>query len=299
MSNTKWYPAIAALLLLPVVLPQSKEASKDRANEYFQQGAWEQAATEYQALLTADPQFRQGWFRLGYAEHSLGNFAAAATAYQKAIELGAPPIAHYNLACSYSRQGEQELAVATLEKALNNGYSQQTSLASDPDFASLVNNPRFKELDQKMLLAALPCQHDPRYREFDFWIGEWDVFNTAGQKVGTNSVQQILGSCVLLENWTSASGSQGKSFNTFNRSTGKWQQTWVDDQGTVLELAGNLKGAVLSFEGITRDTAGKETHHRLTFTQIDPNTVRQLWEQSSDKGVTWNSVFDGKYVRKK
>lgn len=293
--------AIWCLITIPAIAQNGEvlDSAKKQAGEHFQKGEWPQAASQYAILVKSDPQFRQGWFRLGFAQHSLGNFAEAATAYQKAIALGAPAIAQYNLACSYARLGQTEQALDMLEQSLNAGFTQQTSLENDPDFASLLANPRFKELNQRVLRAAFPCQYDPRYRQFDFWIGEWEVFNPAGQKVGVNSVQQILGSCVLMENWTSATGSMGKSFNTFNTTTGKWQQTWVDDQGTVLELAGTLNGTILTFEGTTRDTAGATTQHRLSFTFIDANTVRQFWEQSTDNGATWNVAFDGKYLRKK
>lgn len=290
---------IGCLFAIPAVAQNGDmENAKKQAGEHFQQGEWQQAASGYAALVKLDPQFRQGWFRLGFAQHSLGNFSEAATAYQKAIALGAPPIAQYNLACAFARLGKTDSALDMLEQSLNAGFTQQTTLESDTDFASLLDNARFKELNQRMLRAAFPCKYDPRYRQFDFWIGEWEVYNPAGQKVGTNSIQQILGSCVLLENWTSGAGSMGKSFNTFNTSTGTWQQTWVDDQGTVIELAGVLKGKTLTLEGTTRDTAGAITLHRLSFTSVDANTVRQFWEQSTDNGATWNAAFDGKYVRK-
>lgn len=292
--------AIWCVMIFPAMAQNGGglEKAKSQASEHFQKGEWGQAASGYAELVKSEPGFRQGWFRLGFAEHSLGNFSEAAAAYQRAIALGAPPIAQYNLACAFARLGKSDSALDMLDQSLNAGFTQQASLESDPDFASLLNNSRFKELNQRLLRSIFPCKYDPRYRQFDFWIGEWEVFNPAGQKVGTNSVQQILGDCVLLENWTSATGSMGKSFNTFNSSTGKWQQTWVDDKGTVLELAGTLNGNILTFEATVHDTAGVATQHRLSFTSIAPNTVRQFWEQSTDGGATWSVAFDGKYVRK-
>lgn len=144
-----------------------------------------------------------------------------------------------------------------------------------------------------------PCRSRPEYRQFDFWVGEWDVQNPQGQPAGTNSVQLILGDCVLLENWTGARGGQGKSFNVYNAATGKWQQTWVDNSGNVLELAGEYRDGQMRFTGETPGRGGAKTLERLTFTRISADRVRQFWEQSADGGKTWTVAFDGTYIRKK
>jgi hypothetical protein len=57
-----------------------------------------------------------------------------------------------------------------------------------------------------------------------------------GQKAGDSKISLILDSCIVLEEWTSATISQGiryagKSFNTYNSATKQWQQTWVDNVG--------------------------------------------------------------------
>jgi hypothetical protein len=144
-----------------------------------------------------------------------------------------------------------------------------------------------------------PCKSRPEYRQFDFWVGEWDVLNPRGQQAGTNSVQLILGDCVVFENWTSARGSDGKSFNVYNAAKGKWQQTWVDGSGGVLELLGEYRDGAMRFSGETKGGDGKVRLERLTFTKLDGGRVRQFWEQSADGGKTWTVAFDGMYVRKK
>jgi hypothetical protein len=144
-----------------------------------------------------------------------------------------------------------------------------------------------------------PCKSRPEYRQFDFWVGEWDVRNPQGQQAGTNSVQLILGDCVVFENWTGARGGQGKSFNVYNAAKGKWQQTWVDNSGGVLELTGEYRDNQMRFAGETKRSDGKVILERLTFTKLGDGGVRQFWEQSADGGKTWAVVFDGTYVRKK
>lgn len=141
-----------------------------------------------------------------------------------------------------------------------------------------------------------PCSKT-EFRQFDFWLGDWEV-TVGGNAAGTNSIQLILGDCVLLENWTGAKGGAGKSFNLFNAAKGKWQQTWVDNSGNVLELYGEFKNGVMQLTG-ENVTNGKKTLQRITWHPLEKDKVRQHWEQSADDGKTWNTAFDGLYIRKK
>ena len=143
-----------------------------------------------------------------------------------------------------------------------------------------------------------PCAKRPESRQFDFWVGEWEVRNPKGQLAGTNSVQLILGDCVIAENWTGARGNSGKSFNFYDAGTGKWHQLWVDDRGGVLRLAGEYRDGAMRFEGETPRGDGKKTLERLTFTALPDGRVRQFWEQSVDDGKTWSVAFDGTYTKK-
>ena len=135
------------------------------------------------------------------------------------------------------------------------------------------------------------------HRQFDFWIGDWDVFTPDGNQVGVNHITLILGTCVLLENWKGKSGLEGWSFNVFDRVEKKWHQTWVDDRGTRLDLVGTLVGRNMVLSGTKAAPDGGTIIDRITWEPIDANHVRQLWEQSKDGGKTWAVAFDGKYVR--
>lgn len=145
---------------------------------------------------------------------------------------------------------------------------------------------------------AKPCGAKPEYRQFDFWVGEWDV-QVSGQQAGTNSVQLILGDCVIFENWTGARGMIGKSFNIYDAAKGRWQQTWVDSTGNVLELYGEFKDGAMRLTGEKLGPNGAKIINKLTFFPLEGGRVRQLWESSRDDGKTWNTVFDGLYIRKK
>jgi tetratricopeptide (TPR) repeat protein len=294
----------ARLALLVMVLSFSaalahgqSPSSTQEADALFQSQKWADAARAYEAITKVEATNGRAWYRLGVSLHGLGRYAQAVEAYQKALGINQAPFVMYNLACSYARMNDKEKAFEWLSKALQAGFAQVGLLKTDADLASLRADARFSETLALADKLTRPCSFAPEYKQFDFWVGEWNVQNR-GQQAGTNSVQRILDGCVLLENWTSASGSTGKSFNFYDASTGKWQQTWVDSTGNVLNLNGEYKANALRFTGETRSRTGTRTMHHLTFFNLGPDRVRQLWEQSTDDGKTWNVVWDGTYIRK-
>ncbi len=144
--------------------------------------------------------------------------------------------------------------------------------------------------------AAPNCTTEA-HRQFDFWVGEWEV-TVSGQRAGTNDITNILDGCVLHEHWTGAKGGTGQSFNFYNRQDKKWHQVWVDNKGVVLTFAGEYRDGRLNYTGESIGQDGKVVRHKLTFFKNPDGTVRQLWESSQDGGKSWQTVFDGLYTRK-
>jgi ketosteroid isomerase-like protein len=143
-----------------------------------------------------------------------------------------------------------------------------------------------------------PCQSAPAYRQFDFWIGEWDVHNAQGRPVGESSIQLILGGCVILENWTGRDGFTGKSFNSYNRNTKKWEQVWVDVSGAFRKFAGEFKDGELHYVAHDFDRAGRPILIRMIFQKQGDDRVRQRSEFSADAGATWQPRYDFVYTRR-
>lgn len=144
----------------------------------------------------------------------------------------------------------------------------------------------------------VPCSA-PENRQFDFWIGDWEVTTPDGKPAGTNLVTRELGGCVLHERWKGKGGMSGESFNIYSVATRKWHQTWVDDRGTLLQLDGALTDGAMLLQGPERNLAGKPTLDRITWTPKAGEEVHQVWEQSTDAGRTWSTVFHGVYRRRK
>ena len=104
----------------------------------------------------------------------------------------------------------------------------------------------------------------------------------------------------MQEEWRGASGGTGTSLNIFDAATGRWHQTWVGNDGLLLQLDGGLKGGSMELAGATASANGARTLHRIRWTPFggQPARVRQLWESSTDGGRTWLVAFDGTYTRK-
>jgi hypothetical protein len=135
------------------------------------------------------------------------------------------------------------------------------------------------------------------HRAFDFWIGDWNVYKSSGELAGTNSITRELTGCVIHEHYTTPRGYSGESFNIYDASRKVWHQSWVDSDGLLLLLEGNVRDGKMILQGTTVDGNGKRTKHRITWTPNTDGSVRQFWE-STDASGKWTIAFDGKYVRK-
>jgi len=146
-----------------------------------------------------------------------------------------------------------------------------------------------------------PCKCcSVEYHQFDFWIGEWDVFNPKGVLVGTNKIETIQDSCGLKENWKGQKGGSGTSYNFYDRKTERWNQLWLDNNGGNLQLTGKFSDGSMVLESRELYSEKKKTAYRerITWTGNADGTVRQHWQRTTDDGKTWATVFDGLYKRK-
>jgi hypothetical protein len=144
------------------------------------------------------------------------------------------------------------------------------------------------------LVAQQPHGSHPEQRHFDFWVGTWDVEDKDGHRLGRNRIEPLLGGAVLQENWEGEKGGRGTSLNAWLPGKKVWRQTWVDDQGGVLDLEGGLKEGRMVMEGGT-----EAQRDRISWTPLPDGRVLQLWEQSKDGGRTWTRSFEGYYRKAK
>jgi len=135
------------------------------------------------------------------------------------------------------------------------------------------------------------------HRQFDFWLGDWDVVDAKGKPAGRNRIVAVHDGCALQENWAGNGGFTGTSLNAYDAERKAWHQTWVDNNGGVLQLDGNVVDGRMVLTGESTDE-GRKVLQRIAWQRLPDGRVRQLWESSSDAGATWTVAFDGYYAKR-
>jgi len=232
-------------------------ATPEEAARLFEAREWDKAAAAYQELVTASPRNPVAWLRLASAR---------------------------------AASGETDKAIETLKSWAAAGPILYHAVMAAPELKSLHADPRFSALME----PHKPC-NSPEFRQFDFWLGEWDVTAPATPGSGSRSrITRINGGCTILEQYTTPLGYEGTSLNFYDAQRKLWHQTWIDNQGGALYLEGALKGNSM----VLSTTAGKDSIQRITWTPLDDGRVRQHWEATEDAGKTWATVFDGYYAKR-
>jgi hypothetical protein len=147
-----------------------------------------------------------------------------------------------------------------------------------------------------------PCETDTSYATLDFLLGDWNVY-VEKELIATDHIERILAGCAVMEDWTAASGSQGKGFFYYQKATGLWKYLWVRDNSPKF---GGCKEKVLTerydnggvrFEGKIPAMNNGHYFERTTLTPLPDGSIRQVIEVSQDN-ESWRKLSDVRYVRK-
>lgn len=140
--------------------------------------------------------------------------------------------------------------------------------------------------------GPIPCA-EQAHRQFDFWLGDWDVSDFDNPVVVNAHViiSRILDGCVLLENYQDRTGTKGESFSIYDATSESWHQTWVTNRGRLLLLNGGWRAGGMVLVGEDRTAEGKQRIVRGTWKPIQGG-VRETAVTSLDGGRTWSPWFD-------
>jgi hypothetical protein len=279
--------------------PEGHAQSVEQAEKAYQDGRWAEAASAYAAIVAEDPEQGRAWYRLAVASRHTGELEDAEAALSQAAAAGVPPgfiaVERARLALA---AGDRGAATMVLEQAVASGFSQVSILETDPELESLRSQPAFTAVLEQARRNARPCDYDARFREFDFWIGEWTVRTPGNVPAGENGITREEQGCLLLERWRGVGGGTGTSMNYFDPMAGQWVQNWVGS-GVVIDIRGGLEAGAMRLTGRVHYLANGETWpFRGTWTPLPDGRVRQFFEESRDDGATWVPWFDGYYTRK-
>jgi hypothetical protein len=132
------------------------------------------------------------------------------------------------------------------------------------------------------------------YRQLDFWIGDWDTFESdapEGPSIARARVEPIAQGCAIHELYEQSDGLIGDSILSYDPVRKQWQQTWVTNRGALMVLWGNFQDGALVLEGDVHLSDGRSVMQRITW-QAHAQGVREFALLSKDGGKTWSPAFD-------
>lgn len=163
-------------------------------------------------------------------------------------------------------------------------------------------------------IGGTPACDRPEAREFDFWIGEWDVHNrhraqgsdTTWYETGTASdrVYAAVGGCAIVEHWygkLSFDEIVGFSMRTFDPATEQWTLILLWP-GRNRPVFGTLEGGFRHHRGEfftqAADAEGQPVLSRFTFSDIQRDALRWDAAVSHDSGLTWRDTWIMEFTRR-
>jgi hypothetical protein len=145
------------------------------------------------------------------------------------------------------------------------------------------------------------CESMEGFSDFDFWVGEWNVYSNDEKRalLGSNLITKLHKNCLIMENWTSAQGGQGSSMNYYDPVEGQWRQLWVAGAYSIDYIGGLNEAGAMYLEGkINYYEPGTSQSFRGTWTPNEDGSVRQFFEQLDSQTGGWTEWFDGLYIKK-
>lgn len=145
--------------------------------------------------------------------------------------------------------------------------------------------------------ARAACTSAP-YHQFDFFVGQWNVYDAKGHSVGSDLVEKRLNGCVVYERYTNPDRSVGIGLSGYQAKLGTWHQDFMRDDGLVVLLdgtAGRLAAMVMSGQDFPAD--GSRRLDRGIWV-VHGKVVEETWLVSTDGGKTWKTQFHGFFHRK-
>jgi hypothetical protein len=293
-----------------IVAPAQEPALTDletQASIAYSHQQWDKAEPLYAELAHAHPDNAHLWYRYAMSARSDHHYDVALQAFGEAKRTGTGKglpafVVDYDIATVQAAMGHANEAFATLKSAATGGFAQPDRLEKDMAWNGLRTDARYTPALEQIKRNYAPCRYSPENRQFDFWLGDWDVVTTeGGTPAGTSHIADELNGCVIWENWTSmGSPYAGKSYNMYNTGLKRWEQFWVDNSAGMMFFYGNLKAGVMDFwtDNIPQPD-GTSLKRHLQFFNISPDTVRQFSQKSTDDGKTWTLDYDFTYHRHK
>ena len=162
-------------------------------------------------------------------------------------------------------------------------FALSPCLAASPAFAAV---------------GAPACVANPQGHGLDFWLGHWTISDGEQPSRATSVVSLELGECLVVENWSDATGHRGENLFGYNPDSRTWNGMFADNEGRIhLFDRGTVAAGKGEFFGRSLGPDGKPILNRVSIVRKTSGNIEQTWQKSTDNGATWATVFQGEYSR--
>lgn len=266
-----------------------------RGREAFERGDWAAAAEAYQRALEAGHYFPLVHFRLGFALHVTGRVKEALPHHLAGAQNTHPELrvdCLYNAACAYALLGDKGEALRHLQYAIDAGFKDTEQVRKDTDLESLRGDEAFGEM-----VAGIGTT--PRLMEqLDGFVGTWERKNEDGSFGERLTIARPLKSSAALETVNETFAGTGWTGLLIPDARERaWMWVMADGIGTTFQYRGewNRDGSVV-FTGRAFAATGGGVFVRRTFT---PDGKDAFWErvEACDDGVSWREHHRDKFTR--
>jgi len=142
-----------------------------------------------------------------------------------------------------------------------------------------------------------PACESAEHKQFDFWVGEWDVYRTdTNQHVAKSRIEKLYRGCAVRENWMPLNGfGAGGSLNAYLPSEKRWRQVYTGSANGWAEYAGGMDGAMMVILGTQLMPNGSKMPVKISYAPKSDGSVVQTGYQSPDDGKTWSLTYQFAY----
>ncbi|MEM8999763.1 MAG: hypothetical protein AAGB24_05820 [Bacteroidota bacterium] len=140
----------------------------------------------------------------------------------------------------------------------------------------------------------LCASNEKPYRDFDFVLGTWDFLTASGKKIGSQVYTKKENGCLILEEWTTRSGSSGTGMSFVDPATGLWRQVWMSPSFHIDYSGGLNEEGDMVLEGTMYPNNGdKSVPVRGLWAKQDDGTIKQEFLKYNSASEKWESFFLG------
>ena len=146
-----------------------------------------------------------------------------------------------------------------------------------------------------------PCAADSSFQRLAFWIGDWEVLDSTGAHYATQRVRPAVDQCAITAEWTGRVGDKGINISAYDVRSRDWKQVYISNQvpsplGVQLRKSDpSYDGPGIRFISLLEPSAGTLNRSRITIMPMAEHRAMQLFENSTDGGKTWTTLFKAEH----